>query len=77
MSGIAVEFEDAVPDRPEVTLVEWDPDAELKVAAAALYSVTDLPDDVLLARVRTPRGRASPSHHRARWRPAQSATQAG
>ena len=52
VSGIAVEFEDAVPDRPEVTLVEWDPDAELKVAAAALYSVTDLPDDVLLARVR-------------------------
>ena len=38
--------------RPEVTLVEYDPDAELKIAAAALYSVTDAPDDVLLAHVR-------------------------
>ncbi|OFW66787.1 MAG: thymidylate synthase [Actinobacteria bacterium RBG_16_68_21] len=37
-----------VPDRPEVTLVEWDPEAEAKVAAAALYRYTDLPDDVLL-----------------------------
>ncbi|MEE9205712.1 MAG: FAD-dependent thymidylate synthase, partial [Acidimicrobiia bacterium] len=33
-------------------LVEYDPDAELKIAAAALYSVTDAPDDVLLAHVR-------------------------
>lgn len=43
----------AVPEpRPEVTLVEWDPDAETKVAAAALYAVTDLPDDQLLDYVR-------------------------
>jgi thymidylate synthase ThyX len=43
----------AAPEpRPEVTLVEWDPDAETKVAAAALYAVTDLPDDQLLAYVR-------------------------
>ena len=35
-------------DRPEVTLVDFDPRAELKVAAAALYAVTDLPDDQLL-----------------------------
>jgi thymidylate synthase ThyX len=34
--------------RPEVTLVEWDPDGEAKVAAAALYAVSDLPDDQLL-----------------------------
>ncbi len=38
--------------RPDVTLVEFDPEAELKIAAAALYSVTDVPDDVLLAYVR-------------------------
>jgi thymidylate synthase ThyX len=42
----------AVEERPEVTLVEWDPDGEAKVAAAALYAVTDLPDDALLAAVR-------------------------
>lgn len=34
--------------RPEVTLVEWDPDAELKTAAASLYAYTNLPDDQLL-----------------------------
>jgi thymidylate synthase ThyX len=33
---------------PSVTLVDWDPDAELKVAAAALYSVSELPDEELL-----------------------------
>ena len=39
----------ATPEpRPEVTLVEWDADAEAKVAAAALYPYTDLPDDQLL-----------------------------
>jgi thymidylate synthase ThyX len=38
--------------RPEVTLVEWDADAELKTAAAALYPYTDLPDDQILALVR-------------------------
>lgn len=52
MRRIGDEFATPLPDRPEVTLVEFDPDAETKVAAAALYAVTDLPDDVLLARVR-------------------------
>lgn len=33
--------------RPEVVLVDWDRDAESRVAAAALYSVTDLPADDL------------------------------
>jgi thymidylate synthase ThyX len=46
----------AVPDerqeRPEVTLVEWDPEGEAKVAAATLYSITNQPDDVLAAHVR-------------------------
>jgi len=37
-----------VEGRPEVTLVDWDPDAEAKVAAASLYSVSHLPDDQLL-----------------------------
>lgn len=38
--------------RAEVTLVDWDPEAEVKVAAAALYPYTDLPDDQLLTHVR-------------------------
>lgn len=42
---------DAPEPRPEVTLVEWDPDAELKTAAASLYAYTNLPDDQLLAHV--------------------------
>nr|MDJ0955117.1 FAD-dependent thymidylate synthase [Acidimicrobiia bacterium] len=40
---------DAVPEeRPEVVLVDWDPEAETKIAAAALYAYTNLPDDQLL-----------------------------
>ena len=35
-------------ERPEVTLSEFDPEGEVKVVAAALYSTTDLPDDQLL-----------------------------
>jgi thymidylate synthase ThyX len=38
--------------RSEVTLVEYDSEAETKIAAAALYSVSDAPDDALLAYVR-------------------------
>jgi thymidylate synthase ThyX len=33
----------------EVTLTDFDPDGEVKVVAAALYSVSELPDDQLLA----------------------------
>jgi thymidylate synthase ThyX len=36
----------------EVTLTEFDPDGEAKVVAAALYSISALPDDQLLARAR-------------------------
>jgi thymidylate synthase ThyX len=36
----------------EVTLTDFDPDGELKVIAAALYAVTELPDVELLSRVR-------------------------
>jgi thymidylate synthase ThyX len=39
-------------DRPAVTLTDFDPDGEIKVVAAALYAVSDLPDDQLLERVR-------------------------
>ncbi len=38
----------APAQRSEVTLVEWDPEAELKIAASSLYSMTDLPDDQLM-----------------------------
>jgi thymidylate synthase ThyX len=38
-----------IEDRPEVSLTEFDPEGEAKVAAAALYPDSDLPDDQLLA----------------------------
>jgi thymidylate synthase ThyX len=38
--------------REEVTLTDFDPDGELKVTAAVLYSASDLPDDQLLETVR-------------------------
>ncbi len=46
---------DAEP-RAEVTLTDFDPDGEIKIVAAALYAVSDLPDDQLLARARTMTG---------------------
>jgi len=36
-------------ERPEVALTDFDPDGEIKVVAAALYAVSDVPDDQLLA----------------------------
>ena len=39
--------------RDEVTLTDFDPDGETKVVAAALYAVSALPDDQLLARARS------------------------
>ncbi len=38
--------------RAEVTLTDFDPEGEVKLVAAALYGVTDLPDDQLLAAAR-------------------------
>src|SRR6059036_2690121 len=38
--------------RDEVTLVDWDPEGEVKVVAAALYATSDLPDDQLLEMAR-------------------------
>lgn len=44
---------DDKPDqRPLVTLTDFDPDAEVKLVAAILYSVSSLPDDALLERAR-------------------------
>lgn len=48
MDSLAGRLDGVSPSRPEVTLVEWDREAERKVAAAAMYQYTDLPDDVLL-----------------------------
>jgi thymidylate synthase ThyX len=42
----------ALEPRPEVALVDFDPEGEVKVVAAALYAASDLPDDQLLARAR-------------------------
>jgi thymidylate synthase ThyX len=36
---------------PEVTLLEWDPEAETKVVASMLYPFTSLPESSILARV--------------------------
>jgi thymidylate synthase ThyX len=53
--------ETAPEPRPEVVLVDFDPEGEVKVVAAALYAASDLPDDELLARARrmTPAERAA------------------
>jgi thymidylate synthase ThyX len=47
--------------RDEVTLTDFDPDGEIKVVASALYNVSALPDDQLLAIARrmTPDDRAA------------------
>ncbi len=47
LAGVEVE------PRPLVTLTDFDPFGEDKVVAAALYAVSDLPDDQLQERVRT------------------------
>jgi thymidylate synthase ThyX len=50
-TAAAARVVDDVPGaaRPEVTLTDFDPDGEVKIVAAALYAVSDLPDDQLLA----------------------------
>lgn len=44
MSEIAGRLDADPSEAPQVTLVEYDPDGERKVAAAALYAYSDLPD---------------------------------
>lgn len=48
MEEAAAAVDEPIEERPEVTLVEWDDEAETKLVAAALYAYTDLPDDQLL-----------------------------
>lgn len=52
MRDFATRFTAAPEPRELVTLTDWDPDAETKLVAAALYSATDLPDDQLLEMAR-------------------------
>ncbi|HSC26226.1 MAG TPA: FAD-dependent thymidylate synthase [Vicinamibacterales bacterium] len=48
-ASVAATLLDASPEpREEVTLTDFDPDGEMKIVAAALYAVSDLPDDQLL-----------------------------
>ncbi len=51
MNELGGEIDVRPEPRPEVRLVEWDLDAEAKIAAAALYPYVDLPDDQLAAHV--------------------------
>ncbi|HYR29122.1 MAG TPA: FAD-dependent thymidylate synthase, partial [Thermoanaerobaculia bacterium] len=50
-SAVAADLLDGieVQDRDEVVLSDFDPDGEIRVVAAALYAVSELPDDQLLA----------------------------
>jgi thymidylate synthase ThyX len=52
MNEQAAMLDEGAEPRAEVTLVDWDPDAETKTAAAALYAYSELPDDQLLRMVR-------------------------
>jgi len=60
LEGHAVDLGSPSDLGPSVTLTDWDPEAELKIAAAALYAVSELPDAelVALARAMTPSRRA-------------------
>ncbi len=53
MNELAAVIDTAPEPRPEVVLVDWDPEAETKIAAASLYAYTNLPDDQLLELVAT------------------------
>ncbi len=52
MNELAADISATPEPCPEVQLVEWDPEAELKTAAAALYPYTNLPDVQILDLVR-------------------------
>ena len=49
MEEMAVRLGEEPEDVPEVEMTEWDADAESKLAAAALYESSDLPDSQLTA----------------------------
>ncbi|MFQ5522490.1 MAG: FAD-dependent thymidylate synthase [Acidimicrobiia bacterium] len=44
LEQMAADLPPAADPGPGVTLTDWDPEAELKIAAAALYAVSELPD---------------------------------
>lgn len=49
LDEVALDLAGVAPEpRDEVTLTEFDPEGETKVVAAALYAVSELPDDQLL-----------------------------
>ena len=53
VQAAAARLADVEPEpRDEVTLTDFDPDGEVKIVAGALYAVSDLPDDQLLALAR-------------------------
>jgi thymidylate synthase ThyX len=54
IAGVAADLLAGVEPAPrdEVTLTDFDPEGEVKVVAAALYAVSQLPDDQLLAMAR-------------------------
>jgi thymidylate synthase ThyX len=52
MRAAGAALDEPAPRRPEVLLVEWDAEAEVKLVAAALYAYCQLPDDRLLAMAR-------------------------
>ena len=52
MNEIVASLDIERSEGPEVTLVDWDPDAEIKVAASALYAYSDLSDAQLLEAAR-------------------------
>jgi thymidylate synthase ThyX len=60
LEEVAEGIEGPADPGPQVTLTDWDPDAELKIVAAALYAVTERPDSELLAiaRAMSPERRA-------------------
>ncbi len=45
-------FSGQPPSQEEVTLSDFDPEGEVKIVAAALYAVSDLPDETLIAAAR-------------------------
>jgi thymidylate synthase ThyX len=49
--GAAGDVGASTSDEPDVTLVDWDPDAEVKVVTAMLYPYTHLSEDELARRV--------------------------
>ncbi len=53
-AAVAVELLDSARPEPrdEVMLTDFDPDGEAKIVASALYAVSDLPDDQLMAAAR-------------------------